>query len=136
MSSETDVLRWPLIGRLLRWKHFRTLLQSLLLFVAVTMTAHGLFGPQIAGANLGTVLLWVHYRGILALFLLAAGNFFCTACPMVLVRDIGRRFHAPNRSWPRWLRTKWPAVVLTEKPSMADNQDDLRHEGSSGDRRM
>jgi hypothetical protein len=31
---------------------------------------------------------------------------------------------------------KWPAVVLTEKPSMADNQDDLRHEGSSGDRRM
>ena len=76
------------------------------------MTAHGLFGPQIAGANLGTVLLWVHYRGILALFLLAAGNFFCTACPMVLVRDIGRRFHAPNRSWPRWLRTNWPAVVL------------------------
>jgi hypothetical protein len=31
---------------------------------------------------------------------------------------------------------KWPAVVLTERPSMADNQDDLRHEGSSGDRRM
>ena len=55
---------------------------------------HGLFGPDIAPGNLATVLTWVHYRGLLVVALLAAGNFFCAGCPFVLVRDWGRRLHA------------------------------------------
>jgi polyferredoxin len=111
-SSGSDVLRWPVIGGLLRWRHARTTLQLVLLVVAAVMVVHGLAGPQIAGANLATVLTWVHYRGLLVLVLLAAGNFFCTGCPFVLVRDVGRRLHAPVRPWPRRLRTKWVAIAL------------------------
>ncbi len=44
--------------------------------------------------------------------LLAAGNFFCAGCPFVLVRDWGRRLHAPARLWPKRLRGKWLALVL------------------------
>jgi polyferredoxin len=106
------VLKWPVIGTWLRWRHARTSIQVVLLVVAAVVVLHGLFGPDIAPANLATVLTWVHYRGLLVVALLAAGNFFCTGCPFVLVRDLGRRVRPPTVRWPRFLRTKWIAVVL------------------------
>ena len=114
MTSVTpsDVLRWPLVGSFLRWRYARTSLQFVLLLVAAVLILHGLFGPQVAPANLATVLSWVQYRGWLILALLVAGNFFCTACPFVLVRDQGRRLTAPSRKWPRWLRVKWIGIAL------------------------
>jgi polyferredoxin len=111
-EMSTDVLRWPVIGTLLRWRHARTTFQIVLLVAAAVVVLHGLFGPQVAPANLSTVLTWVHYRGLLVIALLAAGNLFCTGCPFVLVRDAGRRLHVPTRRWPNWLRTKWLAIAL------------------------
>ena len=108
----TDLLAWPVIGPALRWRHARTALQLVLLALAAAVVAHGLLGPQLAPANLSTVLTWVHYRGLLIVVLLAAGNLFCTGCPFVLVRDAARRLHAPTARWPRWLRRKWPALAL------------------------
>jgi polyferredoxin len=112
MTTSMDVLRWPVAGRLLRWRHARTVLQSFLLLIAVIVVLHGLLGPQIAPRNLATVLTWVHYRGLLVLALLAAGNFFCTGCPFVLVRDSARRWHAPALRWPARLRRKWLGIAL------------------------
>jgi polyferredoxin len=111
-SPSIDVLRWPFIGPLLRWRHARTTVQLTALTVAAAMILHGLFGPQIAPRNLATVLTWVHYRGLLVLALLAAGNLFCTGCPFVLVRDAGRRQHRPVRNWPARLRNKWIGLAL------------------------
>lgn len=107
-----DILRWPVLGPFLRWRHARTSLQLVLLAVAAVVVAHGLFGPDFAPANFATVGTWVHYRGLLVVALLAAGNLFCTGCPMIRVRDWGRRVHAPSWHWPAWLRGKWMAVVL------------------------
>lgn len=111
-AERWDALRAPVIGPFLRWRHTRTTLQSLLLAVAVILVLHGLFGPQVAPANLATVLSWVHYRGLLVLTLLAAGNFFCTGCPLVLLRNFARRLHTPVRHWPAALRGKWLAAAL------------------------
>ena len=108
----SDVLRWPVVGSLLRWRHARTSFQLILLMAAAAIVLHGLLGPQVGPANLATVLTWVHYRGLLVIALLAAGNLFCTGCPFVLVRDAGRRLRAPARRWPHWLRTKWMAIAL------------------------
>ncbi len=44
--------------------------------------------------------------------LLAVGNLFCTACPMVLVRDAGRQLFHPALRWPRQLRGKWLGIAL------------------------
>jgi ferredoxin len=107
-----DLLRWPVIGPLLRWRHARTTLQLVALLIAMMIVGHGLFGPQIAPRNLATVLTWVHYRGLLVVALLAAGNFFCTGCPFVLARDTGRRWHRPGRHWPARLRNKWTGLAL------------------------
>lgn len=110
--ATVDLLTQPLIGPLLRWRHARTALQLLLLAVAVVVVAHGFLGPDFAAGNLATVLTWVHYRGLLVVLLLAVGNVFCAGCPMVLVRDWGRRLHLPTRKWPSWLRGKWLALAL------------------------
>src|SRR5262245_56374009 len=108
----TDVLRWPVVGSFLRWRHARLSIQLFLLCVAGAMIVHGLLGPDLAPANLATVLTWVHYRGLLVVALLAAGNVFCGGCPFVLVRDWGRRLHPPTRTWPSRLRGKWIAIAL------------------------
>jgi len=107
-----DLLRVPGIGRLLRWRHSRTLLQIPLLILSVVMVLHGLLGPSLSPKNLATVLTWVHFRGLLVLVLLAAGNFFCLACPFMLVRNMARRFWKPRYNWPRALRNKWLSIGL------------------------
>ncbi len=88
------------------------MLQSVAMVIATIIILHGLFGPQEAPRNLATVLTWVHYRGLLVVALLAAGNFFCTGCPFVMVRDVARRAHLPTLHWPRRLRNKWFALAL------------------------
>ena len=107
-----DILRMPVVGALLRWRHLRVALQTTLLTVAVAVVLHGVFGPQIGPMNLSTVLTSIHWRGLLVIGVLVLGNLFCTACPMILIRDAGRRFHKPQRSWPRTLRRKWVGLGL------------------------
>jgi hypothetical protein len=53
-----DLLRAPLIGAFLRWRHSRLIAQLLLLAVAVVMTLHGLLVPTLAAKNLATLLTW------------------------------------------------------------------------------
>ena len=60
--------------------------------------------------NLAGVLPWIHWRGLLILGLLAAGNVFCMACPFLLPRTLARRWLPTGWSWPRRLRSKWLAV--------------------------
>ena len=107
-----DLLRLPLIGWLLHQRHARTLLQIPLFIVSAAMILHGLFGPTLAPKNLATTLTWVHFRGALVFVLLFAGNFFCLACPFMLVRNLARKFFRPVRNWPRRLRNKWLSVGL------------------------
>jgi ferredoxin len=96
----------------LRWKHARLCFQLPLFALALALVVHGLAGPQLAPKNLATLLTWVHYRGALVLALLVAGNLFCLGCPLVLARDVVRRFVQPRLEWPRALRSKWLAVAL------------------------
>jgi hypothetical protein len=111
-SVPLDLLKFPGIGRLLLWRHSRTFLQIPLLLVSIVMILQGLFGPGLAPKNLATVLTWVHFRGVLVLIILCAGNFFCLACPFMAVRNAARRFFRPRLNWPQWLRNKWMGVVL------------------------
>ena len=107
-----DLLQVPVLGALLRVKRGRRLLQVLLLAMAVVMILDGFLGPRLAPRNLATLLSWVHFRGILVLVLLVAGNFFCMACPFTLSRDLARRLFRPALNWPKALRNKWLAVGL------------------------
>ncbi len=107
-----DVLRVPVLGRFLRWRHARLAAQVPLVALAGLVILDGLTGPQVGAMNLAGVLPWVHWRGFLILGLLAAGNVFCFACPFTAPRALARRWLAPRRPWPRVLRSKWPAAAL------------------------
>lgn len=107
-----DLLRHPRLGPLIRGHATRRALQCALLLVAAVIVLHGLLGPDIGSRNLATVLTWIHYRGLLLLAIVAAGNLLCMGCPVVLVRDAGRRALDLRRPWPRALRSKWIAIAL------------------------
>jgi cytochrome c oxidase assembly factor CtaG len=107
-----DLLRVPLLGRFLQWRHARLAMQLPLAALAGVLILDGLRGPQVGPMNLAGVLPWIHWRGLLILGLLAAGNVFCMACPFLVPRTLARRWLPRGRSWPRWLRNKWLAVVL------------------------
>lgn len=107
-----DLLKLPLVGTFLKWRHSRTVLQIPVLAVSLVMIAQGLFGPSLSPKNLATVLSWVHFRGVLVLVLLLAGNFFCMACPFMLARNVMRKFIRPRFNWPRALRNKWIPAIL------------------------
>jgi cytochrome c oxidase assembly factor CtaG len=107
-----DLLGVPILGRFLRWRHARVALQLPLALLAGVLIYDGLCGPQVGPMNLAGVLPWVHWRGLVILALLAMGNVFCLACPFLLPRTLARRCLPAGWAWPRWLRSKWLAVVL------------------------
>jgi cytochrome c oxidase assembly factor CtaG/polyferredoxin len=111
-SRRFDLLGVPAIGRFLRWRHARPAMQTVLAIFAAVIIYDGLRGPQASGMNLAGVVPWIHWRGLLILGLLVAGNVFCMACPFTLPRSLARRWLPAGRPWPRWLRSKWLAVVL------------------------
>lgn len=106
-----DVLRLPLIGRALRMKRGRLWLQVPLAVVALLLIIDGFTGPQNAARNLATVAPWVHYRGLVVVALLLAGNLFCMGCPFTVPRSLARRLSIRGRRFPRVLRNKWLAIV-------------------------
>lgn len=107
-----DVLRIPGLGRFLRWRQARPAMQIVLFIVAGVLIYDGLTGPQVGAMNLAGVVPWIHWRGLVIIALLAAGNLFCMGCPFLLPRTLGRRWLSPHRVWPRRLRSKWVAVGL------------------------
>lgn len=87
-------------------------MQFLLFGLAGLIVLDGLRGPQVSAMNLAGVLPWTHWRGLTVIALLVAGNFFCMACPFMLVRDAGRKLLPARWEWPTFLRSKWLAVGL------------------------
>ncbi|MGO9921999.1 MAG: cytochrome c oxidase assembly protein [Isosphaeraceae bacterium] len=107
-----DLLRLPLLGRFLKWRHARLSLQLPFVLLAGLIVYDGLRGPPIAPQNLAGVLPWIHWRGLAVLGLLSAGNVVCMACPFMLPRALARRLGTATYAWPTWLRNKWLALVL------------------------
>lgn len=109
-SRTFDLLRTPLLGRLLRSRWGRLWFQIPLFLTLLLIIYDGFTGPQFAPENTATVLAWVHYRGLVILILLVAGNFFCMGCPFTLTRTLARRLSIKGARWPKRLRTKWVSV--------------------------
>lgn len=105
-----DLLRVPGLGRLLRWRWGRLVFQLPMLALAALIIYDGLSGPQLAPQNLATVSVWIHYRGLVLLALLLAGNLFCMSCPFTLPRTLAHRLAGRGRRWPKALRNKWLAI--------------------------
>jgi cytochrome c oxidase assembly factor CtaG/ferredoxin len=111
-TRRLDLLSLPLVSRLVRWPYLRRAAQLVTFLLALVVVIDGLLGPQMAPMNLAGVLPWTHWRGLMVLALLAAGNIFCFACPFNFARELGRRILPARWQWPRRLRSKWIAIGL------------------------
>jgi cytochrome c oxidase assembly factor CtaG/ferredoxin len=113
-SPGFDLLRAPVVGPLLRARYGRRALQGTLFLIAALVVVDGLAGPPAGEANLATAVSWTWGRALAVLALLAAGNFFCMACPFTLPRALARRLRLPisGRAFPAALRSKWLAAGL------------------------
>ncbi|MFW5691747.1 MAG: 4Fe-4S binding protein [Chloroflexota bacterium] len=107
-----DVLKLPLIGRLLRMRYGRLVLQIPFLLIAGLLIYDGFTGPDRAAQNMATVVPWVHYRGVVVLAILLAGNLFCMGCPFTIPRTLAKRLSIRGRRFPRVLRNKWTAIIM------------------------
>jgi ferredoxin len=106
-----DLLQIPLLGRLLRWRYGRFVLQAPFFIAAALLIYDGFTGPQLASRNLATVAPWVHYRGIVVLAILLVGNLFCMGCPFTIPRTLAKKLSSSGRRWPKILRNKWLAIA-------------------------
>jgi len=110
--AQSDLLRLPILGTALRSLLLRRIVQWLLLGIAAAVVLDGLLGPKLSPMNLAGVVPWTHWRGLVVIALLVAGNAFCWACPFMIPREVGKRIFAPTRAWPQRLQTKWIAAAL------------------------
>jgi ferredoxin len=110
-KSAFDLLSIPILGKALKSRYGRLLLQIPLTIVALALIYDGFTGPQIAPQNLATVAPWVHYRGLVVLALLLVGNLFCMGCPFTLPRTLAKRLSISGIRFPKALRNKWLAIA-------------------------
>ncbi len=117
-ASRVDLLRVPLLKRLLRYRAFQFLLifPNLLIFTLVILT--GLFGTPVGNANFSIIFVWIIWWALLIMLLIPLGaRVWCTMCPIPAVGEwvqrgsvveaSGRRPLSLGWEWPRALRNIW-----------------------------
>ncbi len=107
-----DLLRMPVLGPFLSWRHARTVMQAAMLLLAIAIVVDGLRGPPASPMNLAGVLPWIHWRGLVMFGLLAVGNVSCMVCPFTLPRWLAGHWLPARHRWPRALRNRWLAIGL------------------------
>ena len=86
-------------------------MQAIYLLIAVAVIVDG-SGHPMGPMNLAGVVPWTYGRALAVVALLAAGNFFCMACPFTLPREPGVALGLRHATLAALLRTKWLAVGL------------------------
>ena len=119
-----DLLRTPLLGRMLRSARFRLGLRLVALAVLIGIAVDGLLGPDESPMNLAGTLPWTHWRGVTVVLLaILLGNVACFACPLDRAafsvlrrwisadrRQVGRSGSDPS-GWPSASWSSWLVVV-------------------------
>ncbi len=120
-SARRDLLESPAIGRLLRWRPFRFVLQVGCTLAFFLIIATGLFGRQQGAGNLATVLTWTYWWILLVVCALFLGKAWCYVCPWDALAGWLARLSwwgpprlrlSAERPWPRALANLYPAVGL------------------------
>ncbi|HRI15420.1 MAG TPA: cytochrome c oxidase assembly protein [Verrucomicrobiota bacterium] len=112
VTRNFDVLKLPLVGRILRSASGRRCAQAVSLVIAIAVIVDGLLGSPVSSDNLAGIVPWIDWRALTVIALLVVGNVFCFACPFMLPRELGRLLGWNSHAWPRRWRSKWLAVAL------------------------
>ena len=114
------LFRVPGLKALVRWPHFRTLCQLLVVGVFALIVTAGLYGDQLASRNIAPLLTWTVWWGGLVLLIMFAGKAWCYVCPWDAIAGWVERlvFWRKRKglglglAWPRGLRNIWLATAF------------------------
>ncbi|RJQ42543.1 MAG: 4Fe-4S binding protein [Gaiellales bacterium] len=111
-----DLLRLPLVYRLLRHRAFQFAVQLPNALIFALVVAAGIWGTQAGDRNFATVITWLIWWAVIIFTFLLLSRTWCMACPLVSFAEwlqrgklwgVGRRVFSMNRKWPRRLRNFW-----------------------------
>jgi len=115
-----DLLKTNFLKRLVGWRGFPLMIQSvsIVLFIVVLIT--GFWGNQRLGMNLAPILTWTWWWVLLIFIILFLGKGFCAVCPWEgitsLVSSLSLRSRLKalgyEKPWPHWARNVYPALIL------------------------
>lgn len=113
-----SLFRLPGVKALVRLRHFRTVLQLLVVGVFALVVCAGLYGDQLAERNIAPLLTWTVWWGGLVLVILFAGKAWCYVCPWDALAGWAERLVFWRKrtgvglglAWPRRLRNVWLAT--------------------------
>ena len=117
-TNRFDLLRLPVVKRMLKSRAFQPTLMFLTLFFFVLAILSGLFGTPVGNRNVAIIFVWIVWWALLIIFMVPfAGRIWCAICPIpgpgewlqrraVIRRRQGRPFSLGKR-WPRRLRNIW-----------------------------
>ena len=113
-----DLLRLPVIGRVLRWRWLQPLIEVPMLVIFVLAIIVGIWGTQEPSQNLATMLIWVYWWSLVIFSFIFVGRIWCMVCPLGAAGEwVNRRVGTLAKRWPRALRNLWVAhiffIVLT-----------------------
>ncbi|MBI4442235.1 MAG: 4Fe-4S binding protein [Acidobacteria bacterium] len=105
-SSSSNVLAWPVIGRLLRWRHFNNLLIIPTLVVFLFIVVVGFLGQQDT-SNPATLLTWILWWPAVVFSFMVLGRIWCVACPFGYMGDLAQKVFSLQLNVPRILKNMW-----------------------------
>ncbi|NNE06927.1 MAG: hypothetical protein HKN20_00055 [Gemmatimonadetes bacterium] len=113
-----DLLRLPLLKRIVRWSAFPMLIQTVSIGLFLLVIGAGLFGNQ--RVNIAPVLTWTWWWALLIFAIVGMGTAFCAICPWEGLSSLVTSLSLKSRrksigfelKWPRWLRNTHVALFL------------------------
>jgi len=114
-----DILRARGIANLLKARPFQFLLQLPFVFIFILIIVAGLYGAQLPGANIATVVTWTVWWGGLIFTFPLIGRAWCLVCPWAAIGDWVQRLALWKRKeemglgkrWPTYLRNLYPVIT-------------------------
>lgn len=109
-----DLFAVPWIRAALLSRGFRFSLQAVIVALFLLIVAAGLLGNQNPALNIAPILTWTIWWGLLPVFIVFAGKFWCYVCPWDAVAGWAERlafWRKPAPGSSLGLDLKWPRIV-------------------------
>ncbi len=105
-AQGSDLLQWPVIGKLLRWRHFPALLIAPSVFIFTFIVFAGLFGEQNT-SNPAILLTWILWWPAIIFTFILLGRIWCVACPFGWMGDLAQKIFSFQLQVPKILKNMW-----------------------------
>ncbi len=120
-TDRIDLMRVPLIRRMLLSRPFRFTVQSITAALFILIIVAGLFGNQNPALNIAPLLTWTIWWGGLVVLIMFAGKAWCYLCPWDAIAFWVEKLHLWKKTdagsglglpWPRVIRNISIATIL------------------------